>query len=382
MEKFATHLAQTVLQESSDLLLHPNSPYIVVCKNLQKQSFFLDLRPVLLPLAPVTAASFFTHVKTISDLIHAYQNARQSMPFEEDIIGQKHAHHFSTKFIKQIFETALTQFSDDQAIQIANWVKNLDLYTAVKSVESLLNGPVGLTLLKIADEKHWTIHFDHLAIRCGSASHDELKTIVNLLTHDHGYHLAQIPSEQFYQFEDGWSAIPLYKILENGQILRLFLDQSDSNSPKQIIQHWNYVYGFTSHHIAIHATQTVQSKKIAISIKDISQALSTKNILVMTPTGEYTYGLLEQVFARPEKVFNIPLEIKTKLNQIDLQLPTIIENGKLIEIVSRKEMSPVLAKKLFQLYGLEWDLNNPLHSAPYYFYFLPAQAAHVIKTSI
>jgi hypothetical protein len=52
-----------------------------------------------------------------------------------------------------------------------------------------------------------------------------------------------------------------------------------------------------------------------------------------------------------------------------------------LEIVSRKEMPAAMAKVFFALYGLQFDINNHLHSAPIYQYFLPAQAAHVIKTS-
>ena len=40
------------------------------------------------------------------------------------------------------------------------------------------------------------------------------------------------------------------------------------------------------------------------------------------------------------------------------------------------------SKKYYGLYGLEFDLDNSLHSAPIYNYFLPAQAAHVINTSL
>lgn len=58
-----------------------------------------------------------------------------------------------------------------------------------------------------------------------------------------------------------------------------------------------------------------------------------------------------------------------------------IENAKLLELVSRRELDPELARQYFALYSLEYDVKNPHHSAPVYQYFLPAQAAHVIKTS-
>jgi hypothetical protein len=58
-----------------------------------------------------------------------------------------------------------------------------------------------------------------------------------------------------------------------------------------------------------------------------------------------------------------------------------IENAKPIELVSRREMPLAFARRLYALYGLEFAPDNPRHSAPLYSYFLPAQAAHVIRTS-
>ena len=95
----------------------------------------------------------------------------------------------------------------------------------------------------------------------------------------------------------------------------------------------------------------------------------------------YTLGMLQQVFTNPEKNRQIPHELKTEIAAFGEDLPETIENAKLLEIVSRKEMPLDLAIEFFTLYGLKFDVNNPLHSAPVYQYFLPAQAAHVIKTS-
>ena len=64
------------------------------------------------------------------------------------------------------------------------------------------------------------------------------------------------------------------------------------------------------------------------------------------------------------------------------ELATAIENGKLLELLSRREVSSALAAQYYALYGLRYDRNNPLHSVPAYQYFLPAQAAHVIRTSV
>ena len=192
---------------------------------------------------------------------------------------------------------------------------------------------------------------------------------------------SQVPGEEFYQFPDGWNAYPLYKILSNGQILRVFIDQSDGSSGKQIIQHWNRIYGYTAHHLGISAITLKDGEKWALPLPDIIDALAEHGVQAMQPTGMYTHGLLQQVFTKPEKNSNIPLDLKAELADIDETLAVTVENAKLLEIVSRKEMPSTMAKQLFALYGLEFDSNNPLHSAPIYQYFLPAQAAHVIKTS-
>ncbi len=52
-----------------------------------------------------------------------------------------------------------------------------------------------------------------------------------------------------------------------------------------------------------------------------------------------------------------------------------IENGKLIDLVARKEMKTGFVKRYFSLYGFRYEPDNPRHSAPVYTYFLPAQAA-------
>ncbi len=45
-------------------------------------------------------------------------------------------------------------------------------------------------------------------------------------------------------------------------------------------------------------------------------------------------------------------------------------------------MKPGFVKRYFSLYGFRYEPDNPRHSAPVYTYFLPAQAAHVIRTSL
>ena len=102
----------------------------------------------------------------------------------------------------------------------------------------------------------------------------------------------------------------------------------------------------------------------------------------MTPTGAYTEGLLLQVFTKPELNTGIPNDLKRSIEVHGEDLNKKIENGKLLEIVSRKELLAETAQKFFALYGIKYDVENPIHSAPVYQYFLPAQAAHVIRTSV
>jgi len=343
----------------------------------------LDLTPFIARPMPATAANYFSSVESVSHLLSAYSAAKHDNVFETNLPdAMLHVSSFADDFLKKIFARAQHILTDSQAELVGKWLSNLDVYTAVKSVESLLNSHADLALLEEAAQRNWIVHFDHLAIRCGSRANRDAERIVDMLIHYHGYTSPQVAGEAFYQFDDGWNAYPLYKILDNGQVLRLFIDQSDAGNNKQIIQHWNHVYGYTAHHLAIRASMMENGERVAVQLQVVMDALQGRGIEILTPTGEYTSGLLLQVFTRPEKNTAIPDNIKQSLGQIDTELNRMIENGKLLELVSRKELPADLAQKLFKLYGLKYDPANPLHSAPIYQYFLPAQAAHVIRTSV
>ena len=165
-------------------------------------------------------------------------------------------------------------------------------------------------------------------------------------------------------------------------MLRLFVDESSRGNQLQIIQHWNRVYGFTAHHLALRAFTSDSDGKHALPLERVMQALNRAGVDTMTPTGDYTAGLLEQVFTRPTHTPDVPQSITTELARISPELPRQVENGKLIELVSRREMPPAAAEQLFDLYHLEYSADSPDHSAPLYPYFLPTQAAHVIHTSV
>jgi hypothetical protein len=380
--EFARRLARELV-ENDNFDPYPGSEVKVQTTRDDKEVITLDLTPFKARVQPVSAARYFATVDTVPHLLSAYQAAKHDHVFETnypDAMVQVSA--YADEFLQTIFDRAQQSLTDSQAVLVGKWLAELDVYTAVKSVESLLNSRADVALLEEAQQRNWTVHFDHLAMRCGSKARGDAERVVEMLKEYHGYVSTHFPEEAYYQFPDGWNAYPLYKVLENGQVLRLFIDQSDADNQTQIIQHWNHVYGYTAHHLAIRATIIEDGHKHAVPLSEVMNALSQRGIGIMTPTGKYTSGLLLQVFTRPEKNTTIPETIKQSIAHYSPDLSAMIENGKLLELVSRREMSTDKARGLFDLYGLKYDVTNPIHSAPLYQYFLPAQAAHVIRTSV
>lgn len=380
-DQFASDLADHLLAHDSSLQANPDHKQKLQAARNKDEMATLDLTPFIATPSEASAYQFFTDVTDSKSFIAAYHAARASAVFESDIpdITTK-VSPFAQQFLDDILASA-AMLTPQQVTIISDWVKNLDVYCAIKAIESLLNSKADIALLELAHDHGWNIHFDHLAIRCGSKKNRDAEQVADLLIKQHGYVASQVTTEAYYQFSDGWNAYPLYKILNNGQVLRLFIDQSDDDHPYQIIQHWNMVYGFTAHHLAMRATTLNPKGRIAIPLNDIIQQLQKRGINIMTPTGQYTSGLLLQVFTSPERNNKVPQVIKQTLATIGKKLETVIENGKLLELVSRKEMDLIFAERLFALYGLSFDPTNPLHSAPVYQYFLPAQAQHVIESS-
>ena len=379
---FARQQVADILQREHGWQSCPAELCKLLVTNESGEEVRLDLTPAhAVPQVP-TVYVYFDTVRTAAQLLDAYTQTRSAYRFEDDLETRVPVHAFAHDFVAAILQRARTSLSDDDAISIAQWVKHLDGYVAVKAVEALLNSNADLALLKVAATRGWTVHFDHVAIRCGSSRERAAERVVELLVAEHGYVSSQVSGEEFYSFPDGWNAYPLYKMLANGQMLRLFIDQSDAAHPAQIIQHWHHVYGYTAHHMALRTTRQLNGERVAVPLAEVMAALAEHGVESMTPTGEYTQGLLLQVFTRPERNPQVPDDIKEALARVDAKLPRAIENGKLLEIVSRREMSAIHACQWFALYGLEYQPHNPLHSAPVYGYFLPAQAAHVIKTSV
>ncbi|VAW80067.1 hypothetical protein MNBD_GAMMA12-3268 [hydrothermal vent metagenome] len=379
--QFASALADDLLTQEETLKAHPEFSHKLQAIRSENEKAILDLTPFITTPSTATAAHFFAKVTDSKSFISAYHAARASTVFETDIpsIADK-VSPFAQEFLNDILDSAIT-LTTQQVTIIADWVKNLDVYCAVKAIESLLNSKADISLLEMAHDCGWNVHFDHLAIRCGNQKNHDAEQVAKLLIDEHGYVASQVTTEAYYQFPDGWNAYPVYKILDNGQILRLFIDQSDDKHPNQIIQHWNKVYGFTAHHLAMRATTLINNQRVAVPLSDVMHALKKRGINIMSPTGHYTSGLLLQVFTSPERETKVPQALKQELVKISENLPNIINNGKLLELVSRREMDKEFAERLFSLYGLKFNAHNPLHSAPVYQYFLPAQAQHVIKSS-
>ncbi len=380
---FANSLAADITAHEPSLTPHPELPEKVLATRPDAQTVCIDLTPVQLVPHPVSAQEQFYQVEGTADLLQAYTNACNTLPLEwDDSDAMQLVDPFAITFHDRVLQRAATELDDSEAIEIAQWLSRLDLYAAIKSFEALVNTPYDRALLKVAKQHNWIVHLDHLAIRCGSEERDAAQRVARLLVKHHGYTPAQIKSEACYRFDDGWDAYPLYKLLNNGRMIRIFVDESSRQNPLQIIQHWNRVYGFTAHHLAMRAFESLPGGNRAVPLAEVIATLNRTGVETMTPTGGYTSGLLEQVFTRPNRTPDIPAIISAQLAAIDPELPRQVENGKLIELVSRREMPPVAAEQLFDLCGLNYQSDNPDHSAPFYHYFLPAQAIHVMHTSV
>jgi hypothetical protein len=379
---FALSLSKDLLKQEAAFTFDNKQSEVVHVQGNNDEIFSLNMTPFSAKPDEVSAMQFFDGVGCVSKLLSAYQSARNSLPFEVDLPeAREHLSGYADDFLAMVLAKGNAELTDAQAKLIADWVKHLDIYCAVKSVESFLYSRADLKLLEIAPDYGWDVVFDHMAIRCGTQEYKDAERISALLKKKHGYVSTQFAGEAYYQFPDGWNAYPVYKILKNGQVLRVFVDQSDAEAPAQIIQHWNRVYGYTAHHLGIRATMLNDGVRVAVPLADVMAALEKEGITIMTPTGQYTEGLLLQVFTQPEKNSDIPAALKTEIVAHVPHLEKTIENAKLLELVSRRELKPAQAKQYFALYGLKYDAANPHHSAPVYQYFLPAQAAHVIKTS-
>lgn len=381
---FATALVQDLQQESRKLLPDDACPTALLSRRADGELVRLDLTPFEAQPQPCDAQHYFASVRDATDLFCAYEAAKASVHWEwQHPKAAASVHPYAEQFLQRLLASARVELSGPEAVRIAALVAGLDVYAAVKTVESLLNSRVDRLLLEIAEEQAWNVTLDHLAIRCGSEANDAARRVAQLLCKDFSYCAPRLANEVSYRFDEGWDAYPLYKILENGQVIRLFVDESSAGHTQQIIQHWNYVYGFTPHHMALRAVRPTPVGWQAVGLTEIMRRFEEKGAATMTPTGDYTDGLLEQVFTQPSLNDDIPDTILERLAALggEQDLRAVIRNGKLTELVSRREMKQSFAEMFFGLYGVEYRPTDPCQSAPLFPYFLPAQAAHVIRTS-
>jgi len=383
-ERLAARLATCLARQSRGLRVDPRQAGRLLAERPDGGRVAMNLQPPDLRPQPVSAANCFRGVEGVKGLLDAYRLALTIAPplERDDREAMGRVDRYAERLRERILERAERELDDREARRIARWLGRLDLYVAIKACESLLNSRDDRALLGIAARRGWTLHLDHLAIRCGSEERGDARRVTRLLCAHHGYQSPQVESERVYRFDDGWDACALYKLLDNGQLIRLFIDESSSGWPSQIIQHWNRVYGYSAHHLALRATRDGAGVPQAVALQELIAALTRAGVATLTPTGGYTSGLLEQCFTRPAPTPRLPPHLVAEFEGLDPQLAGQVSNGKLIELVARREMPPGLAAELYHHYGLRYDPADPHHSAPAYAYFLPAQAAHVIRTSI
>lgn len=380
--RIANDLANYLSANETCFTVSPENRSIVHLDMKNQETTSLDLSPFCGELHSANAESIFSGVITAEDLMNAYRYALDCFLLEDSIPGAiTHVDLFSFTHINHLVDEGISDISDQEAQRIAKWLQSLDIYSALKSLESLLNNKADRVMLEVAEEQGWSLIFDHLAIRCGSEKRGDARRIVDFLCSKYGYSPAISVAEQHYRFAEGWDAYLLYKQLNNGLLLRLFVDESSKGHDKQIIQYWNWVYGYTAHHLAVRAIKKSHSNWKSVPLSEFISAMTDKGVKSLAPTGSYTQGLLEQVFTQPSLVL-IPEYIEKELQVIDPDLSRLVRNGKLIELVSRREMPLEFVERLYLVHGIEFEADNPLHTSPMYTYFLPAQAAHVIRTSV
>jgi len=334
-----------------------------------------DLTPIDLPMEVADARTHFQQITSLEDLISEYWAVRQNNSFEHDIpAAMDNIHPWADEFLETLMVSASNRFSDEDACLIAQFVSTLDIYAAVKTIESLLNDPQDMLLLQIAKEENWQVHLDHITIRCGNQQYEDAERIFNFLMKHHHYYPPQHIEEAYLVSDNGWNAYPLYKIMENGQFIRIFIDQADSEHQQQAIQHWNHAYGYTAHHIGLRLTTQSENGRKSLTLPEILNQLqkykiTTSDSLLTHP------NLMQQALIRPHKNNQLPKDILQGAARINTDLPSILEQGKFIALVSRIELPDTLKEKWFKLYQIGYDFTNPLHSAPAFNLFSPLDSS-------
>lgn len=333
-----------------------------------------NLTPVDVPME-VADASSFQQVNTIDELISQYWSVRNDNPFEHDIPdAMDNIHPWADEFLQQLMADAASQFDDRDAQLISKFVSTLDIYAAIKTIESLLNDPQDIALLKLAKQNNWQAHLDHIVIRCGNQKHEDGERLFNFLMKYHHYYPPQHIEDAYLLSNQGWNAYPLYKVMVNGQMIRIFIDQSDSEHEQHTILHWNHSYGYTPHHIGLRFTTEKSNSRMSVPLPAIINQLQKQNIQVFNPTDLNSTNLLQKVLIKPHKQNHLPADIMQGLAKKDPVLNTALTQGKLIGLVTRLELPENLKQKWFRLYQIAYDSTNPIHSVPAFNLFSPVDS--------
>jgi len=159
---FASGLAARLAAAFPDARVNPCDPACLLLPARSGGTIRLDLTPPRLSVRARDANRYLEGVAGTDDLVDAYRRIRREHVFE-DSISHGDASAYAAEFLERLLERAMHTCPDNDARRIAAWTARLDPYCAAKSIESLLNRPADRVLLKIAESRDWTVHFD----RCG-----------------------------------------------------------------------------------------------------------------------------------------------------------------------------------------------------------------------
>ncbi len=329
-------------------------------------SRIFDMTPITLTASKPTAKPYFEAVTNAVSLLEAYFEARSTLPFEEDDPkAMQNVNEFAQAFGDQLLQQA-QHLQEDEAKLIASFVKELDIYSAVRSCETFFADPISLQLLQISKERGWYVLFDHLAISAGSHTCQDARYVADYLIKHHEYTFADIPEQNSYQDEKK-SIYPLYKQLDNGVMLRILVQESDTED--EITQYQNHTYGFTAPLLALRILKTGLHGPESLPLHEVYQELET--VPLDRPFYEFSQNLFQCVFLPAHASAKIPESFEQMLNVIEPNLLTQLQKPPRLSIVSRKELPLEYKKSYFEHYGIIFNSHNYLHSAACYNFFLP-----------
>ena len=147
-EQFSRNVAKELIVNEKFTTISDQPDALQIQKDDQEVAN-IDLTPFIAKPQPATASKYFASVESVSHLLSAYEAAKSDYEFENDLDdASAHVSVYAGEFLQSIFHRAKQVITDQQASLIGSWLTNLDVYTAVKSVESLLNSKADIALLE------------------------------------------------------------------------------------------------------------------------------------------------------------------------------------------------------------------------------------------